>query len=280
MDKVYAYACEELYKEDARKARKAARRKRFWANLGQSLIQTVVQTSYAMSRGYYGGLGYLSGSSNLPLNNFNNSIAMSGFAGIDKMIVPTLNLNNLNSGLNAAIITANSVDRLNQSWGQFQTSMVNMRPYTFEEIEQMSLNSFNAQFGLNFTQDQYNQAISNWSSQGATDTALGGVSLPERPDDSDGDERWDNYYRTAYTRWEQHAESTYDSLTKFGIKHTGADGQPKGNVGARGNAGGSAVQLKMNLFDIQKQMRNIRREAKIKGIDIAQSRWEVAVVDM
>lgn len=254
-----------IQEEEAR--RKKEKRKKFWTNLGRAALQSIAISANT----FYGGNAY-SVYNYMPLN-FNSpqyflNISPNNFT-----------LDNLNAGFNAALISANSSYRLNQSWSQFQSSMCEMRPYTFEDLERMSVSSFNSQFGFDFSQDQYNQVLDNWSHQGASDNAIGGVSLPSKPVSSNHND-WETYYRTAYNRWEHHAESTYNSLTNQGIKYTDLSGRPNGNIGDRGNFGNSSVQLKLNLYDIQKQMRQIRHEAAKQGIDITQSQWEVATVSL
>lgn len=270
LDYYYKIAIEESNRQEAEDRAKRERRKQRWRAIGMGLIQGLAGTASAFANAYYGGMSYNNMywtpvfNSTMIMNNVNNN----GY----------LNFSNSNAGLNAAIIMSNSSSRINSNWNQFQNSMMNMRPYTFEDLQSMNLNSFNSQLGLNFSQEQYDQAMTNWSSQGASGSALGGVSLPAKPTLSESDNRWKDYYQTSYTRWEQHAMSTFNSLTTIGTQYTSKDGDIRGSVGDRGNIGNSTVQLKMNFYDIQKQMRNIRNEAAAKGINISQSQWEDAVI--
>lgn len=270
---------EKSYKSAARHDRrieeKKARRKQFWTEFGLGLLQVAAQTTQIVLDAYVGVPNFGYPAFNMPV------FTMSpGFYSMPNMnySLPPLDFSNINAGMNAAIITANSSNWLNQSWFDFQNSMQNMFPYSFNELQNMSLPSFNAQFGFNFDNAQFDATMTNWADQGMT--ANFGPASFDDTDAGGANGDWERYYRDQYARWEHRVQSTYNTLTNLGTRGTSSYGNPVGTTGSMGNPGGSLVRMKMTFLDEQKQLRNIRNEAAQKGIHIPQSSWENAVVNI
>lgn len=263
-------------KQRIREQKKAERRAR-WNQFGNALVQAIGTTLQSMSPmgSYYGyntpgyqSFDYSAMWSSSTSSNYGTANSAYMYSG------------NFNAGLNAAIITARSQQSLNDSWNQFQASMQNIRPYTWDELSNMSLNAFNAQTGLNFTQAEYDKALQSWSEQGARGSGIGGGYTGNAPSETSNDQEWQNYYINQYSRWERRCEDIYKSLTLFGSRTQSSDGSISGTVGDRGNAGGSTTSLKLNFMDAQKELRKIRQEASRKGISLSISSWETADVKL
>ena len=85
------------------------------------------------------------------------------------------------------------------------------------------------------------------------------------------------HYQSMYDRWARNAESNYNSLTLQGAKATSKDGSKHGSSGGFWGSG-NYVQLKRNLREAQREMRDVKREASRKGINLRESKWETASV--
>lgn len=83
------------------------------------------------------------------------------------------------------------------------------------------------------------------------------------------------WYQAQYTKWESMAQSIYNSLTVTGIRTTTENDEKKGYTDWGGS---SEAQMKIQLRDAQKQMRDIRNEAMRNGYTITMSTWETATV--
>ena len=80
------------------------------------------------------------------------------------------------------------------------------------------------------------------------------------------------YYQSRYNRWEKVARSTYESATNLGVKVKDKAGNDIG-----GKYGGKTIYwstYKTNLVKAQREMRDIRLEAKRNGITIQLSTYE------
>ena len=262
-------------------AEKKARRSAKWKMIAGALVETLANSAQQMANGYFKFSNALnpynayttfntSPSFISPLSNYNIC------SGINSM---SFNFGNCNAGLNAALITANSQQRINDSWSQFQNAMQSAPIYSFDEINQMSCNTFNYEFGLNFSSEQYNAMLSNWSEENSRGSYVGTSSeFPSKPNDMSSSRDMDAYYRNAYSRWEKIVSDTYNSLTLLGSRSIN-DGSITGSIGDRGNPGGSTTSLKMSFIDQQKQMMKLRREAANCGVIINPSKWESATVN-
>lgn len=87
-----------------------------------------------------------------------------------------------------------------------------------------------------------------------------------------------SFYRNEYARWEQKAQSHYNSLTNLGYSVKKGNGSRQGGT-FQSMSGGNYVQMKKALRDAQREMRNIRQRAQRSGVTIPQSTWETAVVN-
>lgn len=83
------------------------------------------------------------------------------------------------------------------------------------------------------------------------------------------------WYQTQYNKWGNMAQSIYNSLTVTGVRTTNESGEKKGYTDWGGS---SETQMKIQLKDAQRQMRDIRNEAMRNGYTIAVSNWETATV--
>lgn len=84
-------------------------------------------------------------------------------------------------------------------------------------------------------------------------------------------------YQTEYSKWENIAERHYNSITNTGIKVRDGQGNRSGSA-MQGMNSGNYVQMKKAFRDAQRQMRNIRNNAKSHSVTIAQSKWETATI--
>ncbi len=84
-------------------------------------------------------------------------------------------------------------------------------------------------------------------------------------------------YQTQYSRWERIAERHYNSITNTGIRVRDKQGN-RGGSAMQGMNSGNYVQMKKSFRDAQRQMRNIRNDAKRHGVTITQSKWETATI--
>lgn len=85
-------------------------------------------------------------------------------------------------------------------------------------------------------------------------------------------------YQSEYNRWEQRAQSNYNSLTNLGYRAKNKSGDRSGGT-LQSMSGSNYVQMKKALRDAQREMRNIRQKAQRSGVAITQSSWETATVD-
>ena len=122
-----------------------------------------------------------------------------------------------------------------------------------------------------FVQTLGNQSanISGDSSWNESSAASGNMSSSSGADSSS--------YLSMYRRWENNAESNYNSLTLLGSDYKSKSGDRSGSNGAS-YKGSTYVGLKQNLRNAQRQMKHIRAEAASKGVKIPQSKWETAQV--
>lgn len=82
-----------------------------------------------------------------------------------------------------------------------------------------------------------------------------------------------SYYQNAYSRWERVAKSAYDSLTTLGYSVKRNDRDIEG--GAMGTWGASNFSsMKRNMRAAQREMRNVRNEARRHGYNIPMSNYE------
>ncbi|MDE7442480.1 MAG: hypothetical protein K2M69_09995 [Muribaculaceae bacterium] len=82
-------------------------------------------------------------------------------------------------------------------------------------------------------------------------------------------------YEMMYRKWEQRAESCYNSLTLLGSKVTYESGEKSGNAGGpKKVSGGNYQAMKKSYRDAQKEMRKIREKARKAGVIIQKSKWE------
>lgn len=82
-----------------------------------------------------------------------------------------------------------------------------------------------------------------------------------------------SYFQNAYSRWESVAKSAYDSLTTLGysVKRNNRDIEG----GAMGTWGASNFSsMKRNMRAAQREMRNVRNEARRHGYNIPMSNYE------
>ena len=84
-------------------------------------------------------------------------------------------------------------------------------------------------------------------------------------------------YQTHYSRWESIAERHYNSITNTGFRVRDKQGN-RGGSAMQGMNSGNYVQMKKSFRDAQRQMRNIRNDAKRHGVTITQSKWETATI--
>lgn len=84
-------------------------------------------------------------------------------------------------------------------------------------------------------------------------------------------------YQTQYSRWESIAERHYNSITNTGFRVRDKQGN-RGGSAMQGMNSGNYVQMKKSFRDAQRQMRNIRNDAKRHGVTITQSKWETATI--
>lgn len=84
-------------------------------------------------------------------------------------------------------------------------------------------------------------------------------------------------YQADYEKWEQRAESHYNSITNLGYSATNKNGNKHGSAG-QGMSSGNYASMKKSFREAQKQMRSIRTKAAKAGITITQSKWETATI--
>ncbi len=82
------------------------------------------------------------------------------------------------------------------------------------------------------------------------------------------------WYQAQYNKWASSAESIYNSLSA--IRTTDRYGNKEGYSDWGGTS--SEAQMKVQLSNAQREMRNIRNEAARYGYSIPMSTWETAVV--
>ena len=85
------------------------------------------------------------------------------------------------------------------------------------------------------------------------------------------------HLQTHYSRWESIAERHYNSITNTGFRVRDKQGN-RGGSAMQGMNSGNYVQMKKSFRDAQRQMRNIRNDAKRHGVTITQSKWETATI--
>lgn len=103
---------------------------------------------------------------------------------------------------------------------------------------------------------------------------------PSDPQPVEDNSSWENYYREAYASLERRAESTYNSITLLGSR-SNINGNPYGTSGANGDSPvelNAASQMIRTFHNCQHEMRDLRFEARKKGVEISPSRWETAEV--
>ena len=91
-------------------------------------------------------------------------------------------------------------------------------------------------------------------------------------------QRWENYYRESYSRYERLAMNQYESLTRKGM-----GGRYMDNGVPSGYTTRDDVYVANEIHQLQKyqnEMRKIRHEASTKGINIPQSIYENVTVNL
>lgn len=84
-------------------------------------------------------------------------------------------------------------------------------------------------------------------------------------------------YQTQYDRWARNAEKIYNGITLLGIKVERNDGSHTGSS-LQSMSASNYTAMKHNLRTAQRNMRDIRMEAKRNGITIKESKYETATV--
>jgi len=88
--------------------------------------------------------------------------------------------------------------------------------------------------------------------------------------------RLDDVYRSQYAEMERQAERDYNSLTNLGIRYNN-NGTPDGYTGRTD----PYVATQISFFkQLQHRMRDLRFEASKQGVNISQSYWETANVNI
>lgn len=102
---------------------------------------------------------------------------------------------------------------------------------------------------------------------------------PYFPSSSQSDQdinRWEDMYRSQYAEMERQAERNYSSLTNLGIRYNN-NGNPDGYTGRTDPY--VATQIS-DFRQLQQRMKNLRYEASRQGVNISQSYWETANVNI
>ena len=94
---------------------------------------------------------------------------------------------------------------------------------------------------------------------------------------NEGENSSESSYITQYKKWENTAERHYNSITNLGYRAKDKNNNRSGGTLSSMN-GGNYVRMKQQFRDAQRQMRNIRINARNKGINIPQSKWETATI--
>jgi len=82
-----------------------------------------------------------------------------------------------------------------------------------------------------------------------------------------------SWWKDMYDRWDRNAKSCYESLTNLGYR-VSKNGKDTGGGAAGTWNSGSFMGMKRNLRNAQKEMRNIRAQARKDGHNIPQSNYE------
>lgn len=83
---------------------------------------------------------------------------------------------------------------------------------------------------------------------------------------------------TQYANWERRAKQNYESLTNLGASFKDKKGEIIGGTSGQGASPSTYTQQKKYLREAQREMKNIRKKAKKKGINIPQSEYENVTV--
>lgn len=117
------------------------------------------------------------------------------------------------------------------------------------------------------------QMAGNYTGQNADNSYSSGYSGHDNSSSSNNAAS----YQTQYSRWESIAERHYNSITNTGFRARDKQGN-RGGGAMQGMNSGNYVQMKKSFRDAQRQMRNIRNDAKRHGVTITQSKWETATI--
>ena len=117
------------------------------------------------------------------------------------------------------------------------------------------------------------QMAGNYAGQNADNSYSSGYSGHNNSSSSNNA----SSYQTQYSRWESIAERHYNSITNTGFRARDKQGN-RGGSAMQGTNSGNYVQMKKSFRDAQRQMRNIRNDAKRHGVTITQSKWETATI--
>lgn len=117
------------------------------------------------------------------------------------------------------------------------------------------------------------QMAGNYTGQNADNSYSSGYSGYNNSSSSDNA----SSYQTQYSKWESIAERHYNSITNTGFRVRDRQGN-RGGGAMQGMNSGNYVQMKKSFRDAQRQMRNIRNNAKRHGVTITQSKWETATI--
>lgn len=117
------------------------------------------------------------------------------------------------------------------------------------------------------------QMAGNYAGQNVDNSYSSGYSGYNNSSSSDNA----SSYQTQYSRWESIAERHYNSITNTGFRVRDRQGN-RGGGAMQGMNSGNYVQMKKSFRDAQRQMRNIRNNARRHGVTITQSKWETATI--
>lgn len=95
-------------------------------------------------------------------------------------------------------------------------------------------------------------------------------------DVTEDNSRWDNYYRNAYSEMERQAKRDFNSLCNLGSSY-----EQNGNMYGSTGRNDSYIASQISQFrQLQNRMRDLRYEASQKNVNIQQSYWETAQVNL